>query len=159
MTITDARSDAERFTDDATLAALAGQLDWTYLDRDSLLRLAALGDVHHYAPDGFGLSDAGRGRLAVLRISGDLPRGIVTVTHTVPGATLHYWPNGFGRRRILAARYVHRTRLTDYAEAFHPIGTSGRSETLTLAEAHRQVTARALTLEAEAEQDYRNPWE
>ena len=151
MRVTDSRTPAEIFRDDSALLALEGQMSADLIDRDALTDLEALGLIfrldHGHAAM---LSDEGRRYAALLRVVGDAPRGVVTATATATGATMHYWPQGFGGPRILAARHRDSTRLLDYAEPFNPVGTSGRSEADTLPEAARQVRARALELESQA---------
>lgn len=155
----DARTPATIAEDDAALAFLEGQGESSAVDRDALFRLDRLGLA---VPMGSGsarfVTDAGRQYLALLRVTGDGPRGIVTTTHTATGYTLHYWPDGFGRRRILAARFRSATRLLDYAPAFNPPGTSGRSEADGIVGAHAQVWRRAAELEADAASRYVAPF-
>lgn len=157
--ITDARTPATILEDDAALFYLACQGHPSRVGADTLYRLDALGLVTDHSRDAL-LTDAGRGYVAVLRITGDVPRtGVVTTTETATGHTLHYWPTGFGGRRILAARLRAATGLLDYAPMFAPPGHSGRSDAGHILEAHRQTTARAALLEADAAEEYRNPWE
>lgn len=156
----DARTPATVRQDDAALAFLEGTQGGhaDAIDGDILFRLAALELAVPMDGHSRFVTDAGRRYLALMRVVGDGPRGILTVTETATGCTLNYWPAGFGSRRILAARYRHATRLLDYSPAFHPVGTSGRSEALGIVDAHGQVWRRALELEADAAARYVAPF-
>lgn len=139
--------------DDAALAFLEGTAGGMAeaIDRDSLWRLDALGlAVPLDAGSSRFITEAGRRYLALLRVTGDAPRGPLTVNQTATGATFHYWPDGFGRRRILAARYRTATRFLDYAPPCNPIGTSGRAEAATVVDAHAYASRRIVELEAGA---------
>lgn len=147
--------------DDAALAFLEGTHGGMAdaIDVDSLYRLAAL-ELAIPMDSGRArfVTEAGRRYLALMRVVGDAPRGILTVTATASGASFHYWPDGLGRRRILAARYRTATRLLDYTPACNPIGTSGRAEASTLVDAHAYVSRRCLELEADAAARYVAPF-
>lgn len=163
--IHDSRTAADVLECDAALYALHGQVSADDLDRDIVRDLETLGQVirldHGRAAM---LTPDGLARIALLRVCESLPAGVLTVTHTGTGASLHYWPRGYGvpradgGGRILAGRYRHALGVLDHCPPFTPVGHSGRAGVTGLAMAHRFTADRAAVLESDARAAYRSPW-
>lgn len=92
------------------------------------------------------LTQQGMAHLELLRLWGEVPRARLVASVTGSGATIWAYPSGGGRRRVASWRKA--PVLLDYAEAFAPVGCSGRAECWSLAQAVDFAADRVLLLEA-----------
>lgn len=143
---------AEEFRCNRILFRLAGQagadaLDGSAEDDAALADLVTLGYAFRDGRTPV-IADAGWGRLELLRLWDEVPRGVVTATAVVAGSTLWRWRDGFGGRRARLGVFRRAAGVFDYAEAFAPVGCSGRVACLTVADAISAAADRLLWLDA-----------